>query len=126
MPDTLEREYWLRIFDKAHAGMIDTWDYPWIAYVWYQGGLTATPHCNLVSNIGFGEDAVHTKKGGSEFENMAIESLGELTHPKIVAQHEDSDNYVFQHVFGGKYQGLKGLPRKVGRKLSKLYTTLIR
>ena len=120
MPDTLERRYWLRIFDKAHAGMIDTWDYPWTASVWYQGGLSATPHCNLVSNIGFGEDGAHTKKGGSEFENMAVESLGELTHPKIVAQHEDADNYAFQNHFGGKYLGVSGFPRRVTKKLYSL------
>ena len=120
MPDTLERRYWLRIFDKSHAGMIDTWDFLWTASVWHQGGLTATPNSNLVSNIGFEEDGTHTKKGGSELEDMAVESLGELTHPKIVAQNEDADNYVFQHVFGGKYQRLKGLPRRVLRKVQKM------
>jgi len=99
---------------------VDSWAYPWTASVWYQGGLTATPNCNLVSNIGFGEDETHTKKGGSEFEAMAVESLGELTHPKIVAQHEEADNYVFQNFFGGKYQSLQGLPRRVLRKVRKM------
>ena len=127
MSNTLERRYWSRIFDRVYLEKIKTaWDYPWTASVWYQGGLTATPHCNLVSNTGFGEDGAHTKKKGSEFENMSVECLGELTHPKIVTQHEEADNYVFQHVFGGKYQGLKRLPRRVEHKLSKLYSTLVR
>ena len=87
--------------------------YPWTASVWYHGGLTATPNCNLVRNIGFEKDGTHTKKKGSKFENMAVASLGGLTHPKIDARSKDADNYVFRHVFGGKYRGLKGLARRV-------------
>ena len=121
MSNTLERRYWSRIFDRVYLEKIKTaWDYPWIASVWYQGGLTATPNCNLVSNIGFGEDGSHTKEGDSEAMAMAVECLGELTHPKIVAQHEDADNYAFQNHFGGKYLGVSGFPRRVTKKLYSL------
>ena len=120
MSNTLERRYWSRIFDRVYLEKIKTaWDYPWTASVWYQGGLTATPNSNLVSNIGFGEDGTHTKKGGSEFENMAVECLGELTNPKIVAQHEDADQYVFENLFGGKYQGWKNLSKRIARKMTR-------
>ena len=126
LPNSQERRYWQRVFNRVYRGKVDSWAYPWTASVWYQGGLTATPNSNLVSNVGFGEDGAHTKKGGSELETMAVSSLGELTHPKIVAQNEDADNYVFQHVFGGKHQGFKRLPRWIRRKVSKLYPKLIR
>jgi hypothetical protein len=56
-PDTVERRYWEAIFDRVAHGEIDSWAYPWTASVWYHGGLTATPNVNLVTNIGFGEDA---------------------------------------------------------------------
>ena len=98
---------------------MDSWAYPWTACVWYQGGLTATPNSNLVSNIGFGEDGTHTKKGSSEFENMAVECLGELTHPKIVAQNEDADRYTFENLFDGKYQGWKNLSERIARKMTR-------
>ena len=120
LPDSQERRYWQSIFNLVYRGRVDSWAYPWTACVWYQGGLTATPNSNLVSNIGFGEDGTHTIKRSSEFENMAVECLGELTHPKIVAQHEDADNYAFQNHFGGKYLGVSGFPRLVTKKLYSL------
>jgi hypothetical protein len=120
-PNSLERRYWTKIFNRVYAGKIDSWAYPWTASVWHQGGLTAVPNCNLVSNIGFGEDGAHAKKGGSELENMIVEPLGEIVHVDNVVQDNIADAYVFQHVFGGKYQGLKGLPRRIRRKLSQVY-----
>jgi hypothetical protein len=119
LPASQERRYWQRIFNRVYRGRADSWAYPWTACVWYHGGLTATPNSNLVSNIGFGEDGTHTKKGGSEFENMAVECLGELTNPKIVAQHEDADQYVFENLFGGKYQGWKNLSKRIARKMTR-------
>jgi hypothetical protein len=121
LPNTVERRYWLKVLDKVYGGMVDTWDYSWTASVWYRGGLTATPNCNLVRNIGFGEDGAHTTKRGGELENMAVEPLGEIVHVDNVAQDDIADAYVFQHVFGGKYQGLKGLLRRIRRKFNRLY-----
>lgn len=124
LPDSVEKKYWSKIFDRVYAGMLDTaWDYPWTASIWHRGGLTATPNCNLVSNIGFGQDGTHTTKKGSEFENMAVEPLGELTHPKVVLQDENADNYVFQNHFGGKYLGVSGLPKRVIRKLKLVFSS---
>jgi hypothetical protein len=118
LPNPAERRSWLKVFDRVYAGMIDTWDYQWTASVWYRGGLTATPNCNLVSNIGFGQDGAHTKKGGGELENMAVEPLGEIVHVDNVVQDDIADAYSFQHVFGGKYQGLRGFPMRVVNKIT--------
>ena len=54
LPDKVERRYWQKIFDRVYAEKIDSWAYPYTASIWYNGGLTATPNVNLVSNIGFG------------------------------------------------------------------------
>ena len=59
-PDRIERTYWNDIFDRMYRNEIDTWDYTWMASVWFHNGLTATPNVNLVTNIGFGPEATHT------------------------------------------------------------------
>lgn len=100
IPDHVERQYWSMIFDKMYAGGIDTWDYPWIASVWYHGGLTATPNSNLVSNIGFGPDATHTN-ADDDHDGLPVHPLGSLTHPDRVVQDVSADRYVFDHHFGG-------------------------
>jgi len=101
--DRVERRYWSAIFDRVHAGAIDTWDYSWTASVWYNGGITATPNVNLVTNIGFGPDATHTY-ATVESEGLPIRPLGALTHPRDVALDRQADRYVFDHAFGGVQQ----------------------
>lgn len=101
--DPLERRYWEKIFDRVKAGTIDSWAYPWAASCNYREGLTATPNSNLVSNIGFGENATHTV-GHSWLSGMTTRSYRNLSHPKDIAQHVQADGFVFDQVFGGKKQ----------------------
>ena len=117
LPDKVERNYWAEIFDKVHSRQFESaWDYPWMASVWYQGGLTVTPNVNLVSNIGFGPDATHTvtqqPQGG-----LAACPLGQITHPDEVKQNRKADRYVFDYCFEGRRQRLLGklflLPRRI-------------
>ncbi|TDG12757.1 glycosyltransferase family 2 protein [Seongchinamella unica] len=102
LPDKVMRVYWALIFDKMYRNEIDTWDYPWTAGVWFHGGLTATPNVNLVSNIGFGEDATHTTSDTSDTAALKTQPIGELTHPSSVAQDVEADRFVFQSVYGGQ------------------------
>jgi len=55
-----ESRYWSSIFDAVHAGEIDTWDYQWFLCR-LCNGVALEPAVNLVSNIGFGSEATHTK-----------------------------------------------------------------
>ena len=50
-------EYWTRIFDATHADRNTSWAYRWTFSSWVQNGLTILPSVNLVSNIGFDEQA---------------------------------------------------------------------
>jgi hypothetical protein len=116
-PDTVERRYWSKIFKLVRAEKIDTWDYQWTASVWYQGGLTATPNVNLVSNIGFGPNSTHTASTDSPLSRIATFPLGELQHPATVVQNIDADRYAFDFAFGGRFlrfpYSVLRLPRRV-------------
>lgn len=101
-PDAVERRYWEKIFDKMHAAKIDTWDYQWTATSWYQHALTVTPNVNLVSNIGFGEDATHTTSSDNILAELVTHSLGEIEHPAYVVQDSSADQYVFKQSIGGR------------------------
>jgi hypothetical protein len=122
-PDVVERRYWRKIFDRVHAGEIDTWDYSWIASVWFNGGLTATPNVNLVSNIGFGRDSTHTTWAESPLAAIPTGTIGKLMHPKTVSRDAGADHYVFDNVLGGKCQRfphrLMTLPLRIWRSLSR-------
>lgn len=59
-----------------------------------QNGLTIIPSVNLVSNIGFGSEATHTK-GNPWLANMAVEAMDfPLKHPPFVIRDTKADDFV--------------------------------
>jgi len=98
--DSLERQYWESIFDSVYGGALDIWDYQWNASCWMQNGLAVLPDVNLVSNIGFGDDATHTKQR-SQFLERQVFDLHEIRHPPIVVRNVIADAITFDSNFGG-------------------------
>lgn len=103
--DNIERKYWAKLFDQRYKSNSDSMAYPFTASIWYRSGLTVTPNVNLVSNIGFGEDATHTNYNyyvENHLSNIPIESLGKLTHPKSVEIDIEADLFNFNWHFNGR------------------------
>lgn len=93
-------EYWKQIFDETHGERNTSWAYRWIFTTWSQSGLTVIPSVNLVSNIGFGEQATHTKQQSSP---IAALDLGKmvfpLRHPPYVVRDEQADAMTQKRLF---------------------------
>lgn len=97
--DEAAAEYWFRRFEDTYNGKVDSWAYVWSLSCWVNSGLTILPNVNLVSNIGFGENASHTKNV-STLANLPTESLRfPLRHPPYVIQDVKSDKYTDRAVF---------------------------
>ena len=96
--------YWAHLFDRAHDGM-DTWDYGWMYSCWRHGGLAALPAANLVSNLGFREDATHTRVAdgdASPFAAMATSPVAlPLAHPPTVERDGDLDAFLEEVAYSG-------------------------
>lgn len=100
--EKLEKKYWEMIFNRVYRNEINTWDYYWVGSVWKQGGLTATPNQNLVSNIGFGKDSTHTVYSNSPLANMPTYNLGNVIHSIEVIRNPEADRNAFDFVFNGR------------------------
>jgi hypothetical protein len=102
-PTRSEQRHFLRVFDAALTGVVDAWDYQWVGCVIYHGGLSATPNANLVKNIGFDDEATHTKTAdGFDYE---LTPLGALTHASQIAADTEADKYLrrkFYHLNHGR------------------------
>ncbi len=61
LKDKSQYKYWVRFFNGLVNKKYTYWDAKWVYSIWISGGLSITPNFNLVSNIGFGDDATHTK-----------------------------------------------------------------
>lgn len=66
-------------------------------------GLTATPNKNLVSNVGFGQFATHTKDSKSKIANLPASNLGVINHPETVARDAAADLHTLKVVFQGSF-----------------------
>ncbi|MBE9109123.1 glycosyltransferase family 2 protein [Nodosilinea sp. LEGE 07298] len=82
----------IRTFDNVFEGKIDAWGYSWLFCVITQHGLSILPSVNLVSNIGFREDAAHTTNSNSPRSNLPNREIGfPLNHPNFVIRSRSAD-----------------------------------
>ena len=103
--------YWKYIFENVYNGKIDTWDYQWIFSCWIQGELTVIPNVNLVSNIGFSLEAVHTTEK-NKFSEMKTESmLFPISHPSYMLRDSVADSITEKQVYSGKILSLRTIKR---------------
>ena len=101
--DPLECNYWCRIWQRLlEEGKPDSWAYRWTFTCMANVGLTALPNRNLVSNVGFGDDATHTT--GAAINTAISEGVDPTRHPSFLLRDAAADCYTYDHVFGGKWQ----------------------
>jgi hypothetical protein len=117
--------YWKRIFWKMKNKEIDTWDYQWTFTMWYYKGLAILPNANMITNIGFGQDATHTVHEDSRFVNMKRCDLILTKHPAKIERDVDADEYTYKHYISPSpiilriYRKIKRIIYKVRQKQRK-------
>lgn len=112
---THESKYWTDVFDRLFfEGIPNSWAYVWTFSCWSQGGLTASPDVNLVSNIGFGKEATHTTVERN-YASLPTFDIGEIKHPPFLVRNREADIYTYMRCFGGIKK----------TKLKKIYSKLI-
>lgn len=101
--DPLEQRYWSRLWQRLHTeGKPDSWAYRWAFTCFANGGLTALPNRNLVTNVGFGEGATHTTgRADGVATTRTGAGLQKVKSPTFALRDTDADRYSFHHVFGG-------------------------
>lgn len=84
--------FWEKIFIDFNNNPIDTWDYQWTYTIWKNKGLSILPVSNLIKNIGFNNEATHTKFDPNiivhEFKSIQFP----LKHPKIISINYKTDH----------------------------------
>jgi len=84
-------DFWYVIFEAIRSGRIDTWDYQLVYASLVNSWLNVIPAVNLVTNIGFGPDATHTKSP-TGFDNQPPGDLRfPLRHPDFAIRCRTAD-----------------------------------
>ncbi|MCP3981379.1 MAG: glycosyltransferase family 2 protein [bacterium] len=100
-------DHWTPLFDRAHAaaGEADYWDYQWTFACWAQHGISILPNPTLLSNIGFGDHATHTKSSDHKLANLNLEEMTfPMTHPPHVVPHAEADRFFIDAVVAPERQ----------------------
>jgi hypothetical protein len=91
LPEPRVASYFRRVLDDIHDGKVDTWDLQWQFTAWAHGGLAVLPQTNLVTNLGFGPDATHTRKA-TKYAQMKTEPMKfPLAHPIQAIRQVEAD-----------------------------------
>ncbi len=79
---------------KKHG--YNTWDMQLLYNMWRQKGLNIEPKYNLVSNIGFGSEAVNCKNPNHFLANNKIYPIMPLKHPKEISVNYAADDKTYR------------------------------
>ncbi|EQA36992.1 hypothetical protein LEP1GSC047_2662 [Leptospira inadai serovar Lyme str. 10] len=105
------REFWNHIFEKTYSNKIDTWDFQWVYTINYRKGMALNSSVNLIKNIGFGEDATHTRSTDDDRSDMKVGNLSEsLTFPASIELDRTAINWLEK-----KHYSIEALPNRIFR-----------
>jgi hypothetical protein len=94
-------DHWYSILETAYVDgdRASYWAYQWLFAMWTQRGLSILPNTNLISNIGYGENATHTTGSGDPRADLAVSEMNfPLTHPNFVFRDRYVDRATFDRV----------------------------
>ncbi len=81
-----------RLWNDVADGVIDTWDAQWLFCQRIRNSFSIIPDVNLVSNIGFGKDALHTKNKKHPCAELPLQKMEfPLKHPADLIVDEEAD-----------------------------------
>lgn len=99
-----ETEYMTKQLDNIYKKLDRSiWDYQWRFHMIINNGLCIVPRKNMISNIGGGKYATHTKSVKSVFLNVSVERLNfPIRHPSCVTVNADFDKKYGEILFWDK------------------------
>jgi len=104
------RKFWYNAFQSVYNGNIDTWDYQFTYLMLKNNAKCIVPRLNLISNIGFGEDATHTTKKDHKHANISSgELIFPIKHPIQFTFDNRLNSYYDKFIFAKKSIVLRGV-----------------
>lgn len=125
-PDRKTADWVTDMAMNVYEKRILTWDYPLCYAIGINNGLCITPNVNLVSNIGFGDKAIHTRDSSHAHANIPTVAMLEITYPEFLIPNKQADLYQLAltidniktlDVNGGKKHKKLNLLQRIKRRL---------
>ncbi len=106
-----------RVFERTFTGEVNSWAFIWTFYRLVNSGLSILPSKNLITNIGFGEDATHTSKSNKKIESIKCynPNYNPIKHPTFIYADPNYDLDVF-NVFHKSESYYRYIIKRINRK----------
>ena len=119
------REYWCERLEEIQLDAYhhSSWDQQFWMSIWLHHGKGIMPNVNLCSNIGFDEEATHTKNKDNVIANAPMQGILPLKHPSDMRiQHSADKNFQQNYFEPWNYgvEGLKRLPFRLNKRIKRL------
>jgi hypothetical protein len=96
VPCEAARRFYGKMMDDTYTGKLNAWSLGWMYAAWKRQALTVLPEVNLITNIGFGADATHTRKI-DQFADLPLEPMRfPLVHPQKIECCFEADQRFFE------------------------------
>lgn len=115
--------FWNEIYSQVFDGKIDTWDYQWMYAIFSQKGIAINPTHNLVQNIGFNEEATHTKDVNSKYKSIETEPFSKIRHPPKIKVDQRRDDLYYKEYLLAKHSNKSRLKRGISSLFNKISGT---
>lgn len=115
--------FYKKTWGDVKVGKVDTWDHQWTHLVFYRRGISIVPNTNLITNIGFDQEATHTthyEKERADQERYELEFP--LRVPNEISISEGADDVIRKYIGQvGQYQRTKqSIKQKIKEAILKL------
>ncbi len=110
----VKNRYLKKFFRRTYQKEYDNWDPQWLFAVYIHHGLCVVPNVNLISNIGYGEDATEFSDEKHMAVGQALQGIDQIIPPTFMLPSIDADIFYLKEVFG-----LPSLPIRIVNKLQR-------
>lgn len=97
--------WWLKLFDRAYQEAKSNpkcsyWDFQWTYTCWKNHALNVIPSSNLVTNLGYGDNATHPTPLDHPLANLSVGAMRfPLQHPPALTPDYEADRILSETVY---------------------------
>jgi len=93
--------FWRSAFDECYFRNLDSWAWPWMYSLWHNELKTLHSNRNLVLNVGFSDEATHTKAPVASYRAAALQEINvDLLKTPCPDICQKEDRWMDIHHFG--------------------------
>jgi hypothetical protein len=116
--DAHAAKVWHQTLQMTYDKLLECWDFQWTFANFIQSGLSVIPNVNLISNIGYTQEATHTKEEESPYNQIPVEAMNfPLKHPPFIVRNVQADRFTEYTLYDYQPKLLK----RVNQKLKKVF-----